>query len=103
MRTTLKIDEDVLKAARKMAGDESVSVGRVVSRLARRGLEPRATTGRRWQLPPSVAIPRGRPAIFSLAEDLRDIPGIVFVILQVLLIPLAIVVVVRVTAGLPPL
>ena len=102
MRTTLKIDEDVLKAARKMAGDESGSVGKVVSRLARCGLEPRSTTERRWQLP-SVVIPRGRPAIFSLAEVLRDIPGIVFVILQVLLIPLAIVVVVRVIAGLSPL
>jgi len=86
-----------------MAGDESVSVGKVVSRLARSGLEPRSTIGRRWQLPPSVPIPRGRLAILSVAEDLRDLPGIVFVILQVLLIPLAIIVVVRVVAGLSPL
>ena len=57
MRTTLKIDEDVLKAARTMAGDESVSVGKVVSRLARCGLEPRSTTERRWQ--PADLMERG--------------------------------------------
>ncbi|MDP6582672.1 MAG: hypothetical protein QF681_18625 [Vicinamibacterales bacterium] len=41
VRTTLKIDDDVLEAAWCVAADEGVSVGEVISRLARRGLEPR--------------------------------------------------------------
>ena len=41
VRTTLTIDDDVLEAARCIAADERVSVGEVLSRLARRGLYPR--------------------------------------------------------------
>jgi len=38
MRTTLDLDDAVLAAARSLARDEGVSLGAVVSRLARRGL-----------------------------------------------------------------
>lgn len=40
MRTTLRIDEDVLRAARSLARTEGRSVGEVLSDLARRGLRP---------------------------------------------------------------
>lgn len=40
MRTTLDIDDDVLAAARAVARLEGRSLGRVVSALARRGLQP---------------------------------------------------------------
>jgi hypothetical protein len=40
MRTTLRIDEDVLRAARSLARAEGRSVGEMVSELARRGLRP---------------------------------------------------------------
>ena len=40
MRTTLQIDDDVLKAARTLAAERGVSIGRVISDLARRGLRP---------------------------------------------------------------
>jgi hypothetical protein len=40
MRTTLRIDEDVLRAARSLARAEGRSVGEVVSELARKGLRP---------------------------------------------------------------
>lgn len=44
MRTTLTIDDDVLRAAKSVAHARSVPVGRVVSEWARRGLQaaPRA-------------------------------------------------------------
>ncbi|MBV9207716.1 MAG: antitoxin [Actinobacteria bacterium] len=42
MRTTLSIDEDVLRAARALAAAQRRSLGRVISDLARRGLAPRA-------------------------------------------------------------
>ncbi|TDI38753.1 MAG: antitoxin [Acidobacteria bacterium] len=41
MRTTLKIDDDVLQAARNLATVQEKTVGEVISQLARRGLAPR--------------------------------------------------------------
>jgi hypothetical protein len=38
MRTTLQIDDDVLAAARVLARQRSISLGAVISELARRGL-----------------------------------------------------------------
>ncbi len=38
MRTTLTIDDDVLDAARRLASERSVSVGRALSDLVRLGL-----------------------------------------------------------------
>lgn len=40
MRTTLDIDEDVLQAAKEIASRERSTAGRVLSRLARRALQP---------------------------------------------------------------
>ena len=42
MRTTLDIDDAVLDAARALARDQDVSLGRAVSILARRGLTARS-------------------------------------------------------------
>jgi hypothetical protein len=39
MRTTLTIDDDVLEAARAMADRQRVSIGEVVSELARQSLQ----------------------------------------------------------------
>lgn len=41
MRTTVDLDDDVLAAARAMAGAERRSLGKVISDLIRRGLSPR--------------------------------------------------------------
>jgi len=38
MRTTLNLDEDILRAARSLARGQGRSVGEVVSELARKGL-----------------------------------------------------------------
>jgi hypothetical protein len=38
MRTTLNLDEDILRIARQLAADQGTSLGKVVSDLARRGL-----------------------------------------------------------------
>jgi len=40
MRTTLRIDDDVMEAAKSLARAESRTVGEVISRLARKGLAP---------------------------------------------------------------
>lgn len=39
MRTTLNIDEDVLITARRLAAEEGSSVGKVISRVVRAGLD----------------------------------------------------------------
>jgi len=51
MRTTLHLDDDVYEAARSMAAIERTSVGKVVSRLARRGLSPTSGTSARRGFP----------------------------------------------------
>ena len=45
MRTTLTLDDDVLAVARAVAAAEGVSVGEVVSRLARQGIASTARVG----------------------------------------------------------
>jgi hypothetical protein len=41
VRTTLKLDDDVLEAAKSLAEAERRTLGEVISDLARRGLQPR--------------------------------------------------------------
>lgn len=40
MRTTLKIDDDIYRAARSIAAEHGKTIGDVISALARRGLRP---------------------------------------------------------------
>jgi hypothetical protein len=40
MRTTIDLDEDVLRTAKALAAARKVTLSRVVSELARKGLEP---------------------------------------------------------------
>ena len=42
MRTTVDLDEDILRTAKQLARENEQSLGRVLSDLARRGLEPPA-------------------------------------------------------------
>jgi len=47
VRTTLHLDDDVYEAVRSLAAIERTSIGKVLSRLARRALNPaRARTAR---------------------------------------------------------
>jgi len=58
MRTTLVIDDDILRAAKVLARERKQSVGAVVSELARRGLTNRRPRKVRSGLP-----------VFQVAED----------------------------------
>lgn len=46
MRTTLDIDDDVLRAAKELAGREKKTTGAVISELARRALTAPPPAGR---------------------------------------------------------
>jgi hypothetical protein len=62
MRTTLHVDDDVYEAARSLAAIERTTVGKVVSRLARRGLRPTPGTSARRGFP-VFNVPADGPAI----------------------------------------
>jgi hypothetical protein len=70
MRTTLRLDEDVLRVARSLARSEGKTVGRVVSELARKGLRPGPTRRRGKAGLPTFDIPPDTPAL--TAEMVRE-------------------------------
>ena len=59
MRTTLNIDDEVLDAVRSIAEERNLSVGAVLSDLARRGLRPAGAAGRK----------RGEFPVFPVSGD----------------------------------
>lgn len=72
VRTTLAIDDDVLAAARAIAGQQNKSVGEVVSDLARRALHRPAAPASRNGIP---LLPLSNPeAVVTLdvVNALRD-------------------------------
>ncbi|AEA65713.1 hypothetical protein [Burkholderia gladioli] len=70
MRTTLEIDDDVLALARARADREHVSIGRIISQLARAALQPAAAAPTtRNGLP---VLPSARTVTPELVNQLRD-------------------------------
>jgi hypothetical protein len=73
MRTTLDIDDDVLALARARAERERVSIGRVLSALARVALQPTGTSpAMRNGLPVLSNARTARPVTPELVHQLRD-------------------------------
>jgi hypothetical protein len=61
VRTTLNLDDDVVAAARELAAERNVTLGEVISELARRGLTP-ARVESEGELP-VIRVPAGTPPI----------------------------------------
>jgi hypothetical protein len=73
MRTTLDLDEDVLQAAREIAGRRGTTAGRVVSDLLRAALRPTRTTKVRNGVPLLPPLRAGAPPVTTkLVNELRD-------------------------------
>ena len=83
MRTTLQLDDDVLAAARTLARQQRISLGAVISALARQGLLAPASVssqGEGGDRDPSVRNgltllpwkPDGAPVDLDLVNSLRD-------------------------------
>ena len=72
VRTTLDVDDDVLQAAKEIAATTGRTAGRVLSELARKGLErPRADKSRNGV--PLMTQAAGAPVItMDLVIRLRD-------------------------------
>jgi hypothetical protein len=68
LRTTLDLDPEILSAARQLAAARSISIGKAISELARRGLEIRGTLGARNGFPVFKVASGARPLT---NEDVR--------------------------------
>lgn len=74
MRTTLTIDDDLLMAAKSLAQSRSVSVGKVISELARKGLQAPAQTRRKNGFPIFEVSKNARPITLEDVKKIEDEP-----------------------------
>lgn len=72
MRTTLDLEEDVLMAAKEIARQRGVTVGKVVSDLARQALTREVTGTTRHGLPVFPIQPDAGIVTLELVNQLRD-------------------------------
>ena len=74
MRTTVTIDDDLLEAARNLAQERSVSLGRVLTDLARKGLASASEFDRRPETGfPMFRVPPGaRPVSLDDMNRVED-------------------------------
>jgi hypothetical protein len=72
MRTTLDIEEDVLLAAKEIARQKGLTVGRVVSDLARKSLTEKSSVARKGGLPLFPVQPGAGIVSLELVNQLRD-------------------------------
>lgn len=72
MRTTLDIDDDIVLVARQLAQQRRDTLGRVISDLARRGLEPGSPRKTRNGVPLLVPKPGAAKPSLELVNRLRD-------------------------------
>jgi hypothetical protein len=78
MRTTVDLDEDVLRVAKDLAHERAQSLGRVLSDLARSGLQPRETAtlkvpGKSHGVPVLPRIPGAKPVTSRIVKDLLEL------------------------------
>jgi hypothetical protein len=72
MRTTLDIDDDVLQAAKELAGNRRKTTGKVLSDLARQALQPRGRPSVRNGVRLLAHRRSGAKATMDLVNRLRD-------------------------------
>jgi hypothetical protein len=72
MRTTLSLDDDVLLAAKAIAGQQGRSLGEVVSDLARRSLQRPVAQSERNGIPLLASRPDTPPVTTDFVNALRD-------------------------------
>ena len=72
MRTTLSLDDDVLLAAKAIAGQQGRSLGEVVSELARRSLQRPVSRAERNGIPLLASRADSPPVTMDFVNTLRD-------------------------------
>jgi hypothetical protein len=74
MRTTLELDDDLLQIARELAAQRRTTMGRIVSDLARKALDPGDSPRTRNGVPLFTPKPGARKPSLQLVNQLRDQP-----------------------------
>ena len=72
MRTTLNIEDDVLRAVRSLAKERQTSLGKVVSDLLRRALTPEPRTRYRREVPVFRVGERAAPITPEMVRQALD-------------------------------
>jgi hypothetical protein len=72
MRTTLNIDDDILMAAKEIAKQKGISIGRALSDLARQALTRESTTDTRTEVPLFPRQENVGVVTLELVNQLRD-------------------------------
>ena len=72
MRTTLDLEDDVLLAAKEIAKQRGVTIGKVLSALARQALTRQITSASRQGLPLFPVQPDAGVVTLELVNRLRD-------------------------------
>jgi hypothetical protein len=72
MRTTLSLDDDILRAARSLAREQNKTLGEVVSELARRGLKPSVPRRTRRGFPVFDVSPEAAPLTPDMVRQALD-------------------------------
>lgn len=72
MRTTIDLDEDILRAAKEIAQQRGTTVGQVLSDLARQALTRPSETTTRNGLPLLPVRPGAQIVTLELVNQLRD-------------------------------
>jgi hypothetical protein len=72
MRTTLELDDDIVMVAKQLAKHRRLTMGQVISDLARRALEPNAQAKTRNGVLLFTPKPGARKPSLALVNRLRD-------------------------------
>jgi len=72
MRTTIDLEEDVLRAAKEIAKQRGSTLGRVLSDLARQALTRKAPISKKHGLPLFPVPPNAGVVTLELINHLRD-------------------------------
>jgi hypothetical protein len=72
MRTTLNLDEDIVRAAKSLARQRAKSLGKVISDLARQGMQVSRAAARRGELPIFDVDPQERPLTLEDVKRIED-------------------------------
>lgn len=72
MRTTLDIEDDVLSAAKELARQRNITIGQMLSELARDSLTRKPTLARRNGIPTFPVQPNAKVVTPEIVNRLRD-------------------------------
>jgi hypothetical protein len=77
VRTTVDLDADLLRVAKDLAEEREQSLGRVLSDLIRKGLQPsaRANVARHGAIPVLPRKPGAQPVTARAVKDLLETEG----------------------------